>query len=127
MFDRRLIPGEDPYLALQEIVDHIGDMPGTLEFEVERDPSMQFPHKARIDLEIVLALKGARDDLLGESKSIYQRSALDMGFFSSRGFEAVSFGPGDPTLAHSDHELVPLEQYIDAANVYLRFLERMLL
>jgi acetylornithine deacetylase/succinyl-diaminopimelate desuccinylase-like protein len=50
-----------------------------------------------------------------------------MGFFSHHGQEAITVGPGDYALAHSDHEMVSLTDYYQAADVYLLILENMLM
>lgn len=127
VLDRRLIPGEDPNKCLDQIVASLGELPQDLTLDYEREPNIQYPYKANSDSQLVQSLKGAVVQVLGESRTIYQRSALDMGFFGIRGYDAVTFGPGDPSLAHSNHEMVNIQDYLDAARVYLVFLEKFLL
>jgi succinyl-diaminopimelate desuccinylase len=38
----------------------------------------------------------------------------DVSRFAARGIAAVNYGPGDPNLAHTRGELVPIHQITDA-------------
>jgi acetylornithine deacetylase/succinyl-diaminopimelate desuccinylase-like protein len=90
-----------------------------------KDPKVQYPHKVDTHVSIAQAALAACEKVLGKREISYQRSALDMGFFSRHGSDAISFGPGDLRLAHSSNEFVSLDEYYAAANVYVDFLRRM--
>ena len=48
----------------------------------------------------------------------YSPAALDAGFLNHRGIETVMFGPGDLRFAHTDQDLVSLQEVRDAAKIY---------
>jgi succinyl-diaminopimelate desuccinylase len=46
----------------------------------------------------------------------------DVARFAALGMPAVNFGPGDPTLAHTQEENVPVRQITGCFDVLKRFL-----
>ena len=62
---------------------------------------------------------GAAREVAGETgPPIWFPAALDAGYLNEKGIETVMFGPGDLAFAHTDAEVVPLEQVRRAARVY---------
>jgi succinyl-diaminopimelate desuccinylase len=46
----------------------------------------------------------------------------DVSRFAARGIAAVNYGPGDPNLAHTRDELVPIHQITDAVTMLRAYL-----
>jgi acetylornithine deacetylase/succinyl-diaminopimelate desuccinylase-like protein len=127
MLDRRLVAGEDPIQAMSQLREYIGEGPAGLKISYEEKLNFQYPHKADPECDLVRAARKAGQAVLGGVKTFYKRSALDMGFFSHHGQDCFLFGPGNHALAHSDHEMVSIADYQDAAQIYEIILEEMVL
>ncbi len=114
--DRRLMPGEDPGRALAAISRALSDMEP---WQVEvAEGDFMYPAEVSADSAVAVAL-GAACEMAGEVGSpVYCPAALDAGYLNEKGIETVMFGPGDLAFAHTDAEVVPLEQVRRAARVY---------
>ena len=114
--DRRLMPGEDPAEALSAITRALADLE-PWQVEVAQGNFM-YPAEVSEDSEVAVALAAARE-MAGETgPPLWFPAALDAGYLNERGIETVMFGPGDLAFAHTDAEVVPLEQVRRAARVY---------
>ncbi len=114
--DRRLLPGDDPAEALAVITQALADLE-PWEVEVTRGNFM-YPAEVSEDSEVAVALAAA-GELVGETgPPLWFPAALDAGYLNEKGIETVMFGPGDLAFAHTDAEVVPLEQVRRAARVY---------
>ncbi|MSP37150.1 MAG: M20 family peptidase [Deltaproteobacteria bacterium] len=117
MFDRRLLPGDDPAKAVQQMRDAIG----TIEpYEIEVSPrDFMYPSEVKRDAEVVQVLEqGIRTMLNHEPKFSYSTAANDTGLFNHRGIQAINYGSRHIKFQHTDHDLVPLNSVLDAAKVF---------
>jgi acetylornithine deacetylase/succinyl-diaminopimelate desuccinylase-like protein len=117
MFDRRLLSGDDPDKAIQQMKDAIGKLEP---FEIEVQPrDFMYPSEVGKDAEIVRALENAIRSMLGyEPKFTFSTAANDTGLFNSRGIQAINYGSRDIRFQHTDHDLVPLNNVFNAAKVF---------
>ena len=114
--DRRLLPGDDPGEALAVITRTLADLE-PWQVEVTQGNFM-YPAEVSEDSEVAVALATARE-MAGETgPPLWFPAALDAGYLNEKGIETVMFGPGDLAFAHTDAEVVPLEQVRRAARVY---------
>jgi acetylornithine deacetylase/succinyl-diaminopimelate desuccinylase-like protein len=117
MFDRRLLPGDDPEKAIQQIRDTIGKIE-PFEIEVQARDFM-FPSEVKKDAEVVQALEQGIRTMLGyEPKFSFSTAANDTGLFNHRGVQAVNYGSRDIRFQHTDHDLVALNNVFNAAKVF---------
>ena len=114
--DRRLMPGEDPGEALAAISRALSDME-PWQVEVTQGAFM-YPADVPANSEVAMALGAAREVAGETGPPIWFPAALDAGYLNEKGIETVMFGPGDLAFAHTDAEVVPLEQVRRAARVY---------
>jgi acetylornithine deacetylase len=117
MFDRRLLPGDDPDKAIQQIRDTIGKIE-PFEIEVQARDFM-FPSEVKKDAEVVQALEQGIRTMLGyEPKFSFSTAANDTGLFNHRGIQAINYGSRDIRFQHTDHDLVALNNVFNAAKVF---------
>jgi acetylornithine deacetylase/succinyl-diaminopimelate desuccinylase-like protein len=117
VLDRRLLPGEDPDAAFREIQEALRDLRGW-SVAVSRGAFM-YPSEVGRDAAIVAAIDNASRELTKkQSELFYSPAALDAGFLNRNGIETIMFGPGDLRFAHTDQEVVPLQDVRDAAKIY---------
>ncbi|MBA0049149.1 succinyl-diaminopimelate desuccinylase [Mycobacteroides sp. LB1] len=107
-------------------------------FAPDRSPEQALVHVREVfdglDVEIELtdsaagALPGldrpAAAELVGAAGGVVRAKYgwTDVSRFAARGIAAVNYGPGDPNLAHTRGEHVPVEQITDVAEVLQRYL-----
>ena len=116
MLDRRLLPGEEPQEALAAISRALADIT-PWQVEVSQGNFM-YPSEVSEGSQVAAALGAARE-IAGEKGSpIWFPAALDAGYLNEKAIETVMFGPGDLAFAHTDAEIVPLEQVRQAARIY---------
>jgi acetylornithine deacetylase len=117
MFDRRLLPGDDPARAMQQIENAIGVIE-PFEIAVEQRDFM-YPSEVAKDSEVVQALEQAVRTMLGyEPQFSFSTAANDTGLFNVRGIQAINYGARDIRFQHTDHDLVALDNVFNAAKVF---------
>ena len=115
--DRRLLPGDDPDAALRGIQDAVVKLP-PWSVEVTRGAFM-YPSEVGADCAIAAAVRRASRALKGQDREVfYSPAALDAGYLNQRGSETIMFGPGDLRFAHTDQEVVSMQDVRDAARIY---------
>jgi acetylornithine deacetylase len=117
VLDRRLLPGEDPDSAFQIIQDAIKEVAG---WPVEaRRGAFMYPSDVAKDCLVAAAVGSASHELTRrQAEWFYSPAALDAGFLNRAGIETIMFGPGDLRFAHTDEEVVLLQEVRDAAKIY---------
>ena len=117
MFDRRLLPGDDPKKAVQQMRNAIGKIEP---FEIEVEPKdFMYPSEVGKDAEVVRALEhGIRTVLNYEPQYTFSTAANDTGLFNFRGIQAINYGARDIRFQHTDHDLVSVNDVFNAAKVF---------
>ncbi|HXG50720.1 MAG TPA: M20/M25/M40 family metallo-hydrolase [candidate division Zixibacteria bacterium] len=117
LFDRRLLPGDDPEKAVRQIREAIGTIePFTITVEA-RD--FMYPSEVGRDAEVVRALDSAIRIMLGQTPAYgFSTAANDTGLFNARGIQAINYGARDIRFQHTDHDLVSVSNVFDAAKVF---------
>ncbi|HSK29614.1 MAG TPA: M20/M25/M40 family metallo-hydrolase [Candidatus Limnocylindria bacterium] len=117
MFDRRLLPGDDPDRAIQQMKDAIGQIE-PYQIEVERRDFM-YPSEVTKDANVVGALEHGIRTMLGyEPRFSFSTAANDTGLFNFRGIQAINYGSRDIRFQHTDHDLVSVNNVFNAAKVF---------
>ncbi len=117
VFDRRLLPGDDPDQALEQLKRAIGALEPFV-VTVERKDFM-YPSEVAKDADSVLALTQAIQVMLGrDAKYSYSTAANDTGFFNAKGIQAINYGSRDIRFQHTDHDMVPIQSVFEAAKVF---------
>jgi acetylornithine deacetylase/succinyl-diaminopimelate desuccinylase-like protein len=116
MFDRRLLPGDDPKRAIRQMRDAIGKIEP---FEIEIQPrDFMYPSEVGKDAEVVQALEHGIRTMLGQQPAYsFSTAANDTGLFNFRGIQAINYGSRDIRFQHTDHDLVSVNKVFDAAKV----------
>ncbi len=104
MFDRRLLPGDDPVKAITQMKD--------TRSESCASPSENFA-------QVVQALEHGIRSMLGyEPQFSFSTAANDTGLFNHRGIQAINYGARDIRFQHTDHDLVAVSNVFNAAKVF---------
>ncbi len=117
MFDRRLLPGDDPVKAITQMKDAIGQIEP---FAIEVQPrDFMYPSEVKKDAQVVQALEHGIRSMLGyEPQFSFSTAANDTGLFNHRGIQAINYGARDIRFQHTDHDLVAVSNVFNAAKVF---------
>jgi len=117
MFDRRLLPGDDPAKAIRQMKDAIGKIEP---YEIDVVPrDFMYPSEVGKDADVVQALEQGIRTMLGyEPQFSFSTAANDTGLFNHRGILAINYGARDIRFQHTDHDLVSLSNVFKAAKVF---------
>lgn len=117
VIDRRLLPGDLPDPALDEIRTALDGM-APYEVEVSPGPFM-YPSEVGTDSDLVRLLEAAFEAAGHPDPGLrYSHGAIDAGYFNRHGIAAVMLGPGEQELWHTDDESVAIEDVLLCASVY---------
>jgi acetylornithine deacetylase/succinyl-diaminopimelate desuccinylase-like protein len=124
--DRRLLPGEDPNEAFDEIARIAGEIEGLKDpvsqkpyaIDIRMGPYM-YPSLVTTESPIVRALLRASKAMLGhEVETYFSPSAFDQGYLNHVGIPTANFGAGEHQYAHTDYDMASVERTTDAARVF---------
>ncbi len=121
--DRRLIPGEEPDAALQEVREvaerAVAAVPG-LRVVVEAAP--EWPGRKAIvqpeDSPLVRTMVAVNQYLGLDTTLTGFSMGTDGRFFAARGYPTIIYGPGDPRIAHQPDEWVAIDELVQCARAY---------
>ncbi|MGH7773368.1 MAG: M20 family metallopeptidase [Candidatus Binatia bacterium] len=117
VFDRRLLPGDDPDEAIRQLEKAIG----TVEpFSVEvKGKDFMYPSEVSKDADVVKSLSQAIRVMLGrEPQYSYSTAANDTGLLNVKGIKGINYGSRDIRFQHTDHDLVSVNSVFEAAKVF---------
>ena len=123
--DRRLIPGDDPDEAVEEVRGALTNM-APYEMRVERGVCM-LPSLTPADSPVVLALKEASRQVRGkESETYYGRGTFDAGGLTSAGIPAVMFGASGGSKDILGEDYVCIREVVEEAKMLAYTILKML-
>jgi acetylornithine deacetylase/succinyl-diaminopimelate desuccinylase-like protein len=122
MFDRRLLPGDDPQQAFAAIAA-AADIGAPWSVTSEPGPLM-YPAEIAPDGALMrAATEGCRRMGLEPPGTFYSHGALDAGFLCNRGAQAAMWGPGAVEQWHSDDERIAVRDLVTGAVAYRGMIE----
>ena len=125
VFDRRLLPGDDPKAAFAAIAA-AADVGAPWQVTTEIGPIM-YPAEIALDGAFMRAVVGGcRRMGLAAPPTFHSHGALDAGLFCAKGAEAAMWGPGAVEQWHSDDERISVSDLVAGAVAYRGMIEEYL-
>ena len=117
MFDRRLLPGDDPQAAVEQLERAIGNIdPFGIEVEAKE---FMYPSEVLKDSAVVKSLEQAIRTMVGrEPEYSYSSAANDTGLLNVKGIQTINYGSRNIRFQHTDHDLVSVDSVFEAAKVF---------
>jgi acetylornithine deacetylase len=125
VFDRRLLPGDDPQAAFAAI-SAAADIGEPWSVTTELGPFMYPAEIAADGMFMRAAINGCRRMGLKTPATFHSHGALDAGFFCCKGAEAAMWGPGAVEQWHCDDERIAVTDLITGAVSYRGMIEEAL-
>jgi len=118
--DRRIIPGENPKIAVNQLRNILKKLKLKAEIEVSKS---RLPMQLNKNLELIRILQSiTKTKFIGESG--YTEAEL---FYRDAGIPCFSFGPGMSDQAHVTDEYIPIKNLQKATNIYEQLIRRVCL
>jgi acetylornithine deacetylase len=125
VFDRRLLPGDDPQPAFAAIAA-AADIGAPWQVKTELGPFM-YPAEIAADGSFMRAVNGGCARMgLAPPQTFHSPGALDAGFFCHKGGEAAMWGPGAIEQWHSEDERIAVSDLVAGAVAYRGMIEEYL-
>ncbi len=125
VFDRRLLPGEDPRAAFAAIAA-AAEIGSPWNVKSEFGPFM-YPAEIAPDGMLARAIAGGcRRVGLPPPTTFFSHGALDAGYLCRAGGEAAMWGPGDQDHWHGDDERIAVADLVAGAAAYFGLIEEVL-
>lgn len=122
VFDRRLLPGDDPQAAFAAIAA-AADIGEPWQVKTEFGPFM-YPAEIAPDGAFMRAVRGGcRRMALQPPATFHSHGALDAGFFCFKGAESSMWGPGAIEQWHSEDERIAVADLVSGAVSYAGMIE----
>lgn len=120
--DRRIIPGEDPDKAPEDLLNFLRSEHG-IDFPIECEvPWMSLPALSPdLSGDLVKELGSVLDQIRGTHQVHPVPYGTDASSLAQGGIPAVVFGPGDIAQAHTCDEWIDLDQVAQAAEILFEF------
>ncbi len=126
--DRRVIPEESAEEALNEILSFIEEAKKAIPDLNVNVKVLGISDAVVTDPEqpIVKAFVESIREVVGRARRTVCIGGLDTRYFQKMGIPAVTYGPGEPSVAHLADEYIPIDHYEVVAKVYGRAINRLL-